>query len=254
MLLNKIISTLGIALSIPYAVVGMFQNTICSVTEGYVIDNKQQSKVVLCAHYANKGLFAEDIYIDIQDSISGKTILTIKPSIDSGYKPSVQLIQTQSGGVSDILLTMDSGGSGGGGYTFLYSVFDGKVTTLFDGYKYAEDNKWMVQFTAGYIAKVNKGKECYNIDLSGKGEDWLTEVYDDQGNVISNVQPYVGDNLTVFAYYNGTKGVFQLQVWRPIIGLYNADRLGYVVEQLERVGNAMFSYYNSVSINQSQCL
>ncbi len=252
MIWNKIVSFASLLTALPYAVVGLLQNTVCSVTQGYVIDNKTQSTVVLNCHYANKGLFADNVYIEVVDDTTDKTIVTIKPEVDSGYLPNILLIPTQTGGVSDILLSMDSGGSGGGGYYYLYSVKKGKLKTLFDSQQYVDSHPYSATFENGYIAKVTDGKNTFTIDLSQKGEEWLSKVYDDNGNVKTTEQPYVSPASTVFAYYNSTRQLYQLQVWRPVVGLYNADRLGYLVEQLERQGDKMVTYFVSLAVSRMQ--
>lgn len=209
--------------------------TIIDMKVGKVLKDVAASKIVLIGTYQNKGIYAEKIRIEIRDIETQKTILTINPKTNEGYKPSIILANFKDendDATEQIFLGMDSGGSGGYGYFYVFDVESGKSEIVFDY------EKWNKSFTANYennykvkISEEGKPKnQSFTIDITNRSKDYLNEIYNSNGTLKST--PTKGDVSAInyiFPYYNSSQGKFQLQVFQRITGIYNADGLGNVV-------------------------
>ena len=223
--------------------------TVIDTKYGVIINDKTISRVDVVGTYReDNSQFAENIKILIKDVKTNKTVLTIKPKTNAGYGPSIIIENFTGGKLSQIFLGINSGGSGGYGYFYVFSVENKKTKTLFDY------ENWKYNYTANYIdgykVKVSSedGKQNYLIDLSLRDKEYLSQIYNSDGTLIKPVQGGVSAINTVFPYFNSTQNIFQLQVMQRITGLYNADGLGYVINQLEYKDGKFIPYFTMVGI------
>lgn len=203
--------------------------TILQEEEGYFLDYEHKSKVVLKAKYPDKSLYARDIQIDIYKE--DKIVLNIKPKTNNGYSPKLNIGKYDTTCLDRIFLGMDSGGSGGYGYFYLYETKDTKLKTLFDYEKFGRTHKYEGKYLNNYRVEVNNYKHSleFIIDIGGKDKEYLNGIYDKNGELLKSQNADIGGVNFVFPSYNTTLGYNQLNVYQRVTGLYNADSLGYIV-------------------------
>jgi hypothetical protein len=180
--------------------------------------------------------FLQNVTIHVQCGAT-KRVYTIPldPNANAGYNPTVFLGDFTKDGIKDILVTIDSGGSGALTYDYVFSFVHNQARKLFDFNAYNEQNRYTVQYMDGYKVKVTSlaTKTDYIVDISGRGADYLSQLYDANGKLLRPVQ---GDANGVSGFYPvdmDRDGRYEIQAYQRITGLYNADSFGYVVNSLQ---------------------
>ena len=171
---------------------------------GFVVSEREESDVVLSGRYPNKGLYAEDIRIEVREKKTGTVQRVIRPAEDGGYRPSLLLLPFTDSGLQQIYYSADSGGSGGYGYFYVYDAAPETPRALFDFEAFGEEHPYTAEYRDNY-------------------RDGL---YRADGTLKEPVRAEVGGVNAAFPYYNRTQGVWQLMIWMPVTGLYQADALG----------------------------
>lgn len=171
--------------------------------------------------------FVENITILIQDGATHKyTRIPLKES--SGYNPTVFLGDFTGDKVDDIFVSVDSGGSGGFSYDYVYSFLNNVPKLLFDSEAFSDKYKYEVNYKDYYkVEVISKDlKKKYIIDISGKGADYLNEIYNKNGTLKAPLQGEVIPMGNVYPVDFQRNRQYELNVIQRIIGKYNADTLG----------------------------
>lgn len=205
--------------------------------------------------YGNKpdgptGIFADQITLVIQDGRSLQNT-TVMLQNNAGYNARLFLGDFNKDNILDILVSIDSGGSGGYGFFYIYSFKNNLLRELFNVDKYNQLSKFNVDYQDLY--KVTVGSPSldvlFTIDISYKGYDYLSQYYDKNGKL---KQPLKGEVLALGALQpivtNEQGAGYDLLALQRIIGQYNADTLGYVEALLTWNGTAFIPARLSVSI------
>ena len=197
--------------------------------------------------YGNKRdeteIFADHITLVIQDGRSNHTS-TIHLQQNAGYNAKLFLGDFSKDNIFDILVSIESGGSGGYGIFYIYSFRNNIPRLLFDFEKYNNSYTFQVNYEDFY--KVNVGSPSldllFTLDISYKGYDYLSQLYDENGKL---KQPVKGEVLAAGALYpivtNQKSMSYDLLVFRRIIGISNSDTLGYVENLLTWNGTQFIS-------------
>nr|WP_035316077.1 hypothetical protein [Brevibacillus panacihumi] len=199
---------------------------------------------------AGTGNFADHITLVIQDGVSQRSTRVEFPN-DAGYNARLFLGDFSKDHVPDILVSIDSGGSGGYGFFYMYSFKNHVLREMFDVDKYNQAYQFQVNYEDYY--KVSVGSRRLNvfftIDISQKGRDYLSQYYYDNGKL---KQPATGEVLALGALYpivtNENRMGYDLLALQRIIGTINADTLGYVENLMTWNGDQFQSVRLSVSI------
>ena len=142
------------------------------------------------------------------------------------------------------MISIESGGSGGYGIFYIYSFRNNIPRLLFDFEKYNNSYTFEVNYEDFY--KVSVGSPpldlLFTLDISYKGYDYLSQLYDENGKL---KQPVKGEVLAASALNpivtNQKSMSYDLLVFRRIIGISNADTLGYVENLLTWNGTQFIS-------------
>jgi len=218
------------------------QQTVVSGAYGDVNGDGVADYVYLTAEKAAEpgSPFLQNVTIHVQDGATKRVYaIALDPNANAGYNPTVFLGDFTKGGVLDILVTIDSGGSGALTYDYVFSFVHNQARKLFDVNVYNERNRYTVQYMDGYKVKVTSlaTKTDFVVDISGRGTDYLSQLYDANGKLRKPVQ---GDANGVSGFYPvdmDRDGRYEIQAYQRITGLYNADSLGYVIDSLQWDGN-----------------
>lgn len=177
--------------------------------------------------------FIQNITLLVQDGITG-LFTGATPNENSGYNPTLFLGDFTGDNVDDILVSIATGGSGGTMYHYIYSFINNIAHLQFDSNVYNETYRYVVTYMDNYkvevISRINSMK--YIIDITYKGAEYLNEIYDTKGKLKSPISGFVNPLSGLYPVDFDYNRVYELSAYQKIAGRYNADSLGYVLNNL----------------------
>lgn len=178
--------------------------------------------------------FTQNITLVIQDGKTG-WFTSVPLSENTGYNPRLFLGDFTGDGIADILISIDSGGSGGIMYHYIYSFINNTPQLLFDFNSYNEEYKYEVTYKDNFKVEVlsRKNDRKYIIDISTRGDEYLQEIYDENGKLKSPISGFVNPLSGLYPVDFDSNNVYELLAYQKIAGRYNADSLGYVLNTLK---------------------
>lgn len=231
----------------------MMYPRIVDYARGDVNGDRIPDNVYLTGTKTPDSPFIQNITLIIQDGMSGR-VKRIPLSENAGYNPTLFLGDFTGDGVDDILVSINSGGSGGIMYHYIYSFADNVAKLLFDFNVYNEEYKYDVTYKDNYKVEVisRDNNEKYIIDISTRGEEYLNEIYDENGKLKQPISGFVNPLSGLYPVDFDSNGVYELLAYQKIAGRYNADSLGYVLNTLKWKNNRFVLDNQSVAIFGSQ--
>ncbi|MBM7867588.1 VCBS repeat-containing protein [Heliobacterium gestii] len=189
--------------------------------------------------------FVDQVTLVVQD---GRTLATYRiplPGAAAGYNPTLFLGDFTGDGVMDIQVSIDTGGSGGTTYEYVYSFLNNQARLLFDSEVFNEHFRYQVNFRDNYKVDVvsENLQKTYTIDISDKGAEYLAEIYNPDGTLKKPIEGFVVAISGLYPVDFDRNGVYELLAFQGIAGRYNADRLGYVLTALKWDGRR-FGVFN----------
>lgn len=193
--------------------------------------------------------FADNITLVVQDGKT-KSYVNIPFKSNAGYNPTIFLGDFTGDGVSDILTAIDSGGSGGLAYYYIYSFQYNQPKLIFDYDGFNSAFQYEVQYKNNYkVDVVNKTmQKHYVIDISDKDKEYLGRLYEPNGKL---KKPASGSVLPIGALYPvdfERDGMYELLAVQRVIGQYNADTLGFVQTDLKWDGTKFTTTNQNLAI------
>lgn len=225
------------------------QPSIVAFAQGDVTGDGVSDNVYLTGVRTPDSPFIERITLVVQDGSSGR--VTYTPLQDNaGYNPILFLGDFTGNRVNDILISINSGGSGGIMYQFVYSYLNNVGQIIFNYKLYNETYSYTVIFRNHYkvevISKLNKLK--YIIDISGRDKEYLREIYEANGKLKQPISGFVNPLSGLYPVDFDGNHVYELLAYQKIAGRYNADALGYVLNTLAWSGNEFALSNQNVAI------
>lgn len=208
-------------------------------------------EVLVVGDKVKNGEYVENIRIIVRDLCARESseTVTIVPETNYGYSPQVALVNFTEKDGNEIFYTANSGGSGAFTFSYVYSLQSGSAETIFD-YK-TPTNDYTAEYENYYTVAVKNAASgaVYNIDISGRGEEYLGGLYNENGTLKTPTSAEVSEVNTVLPFFRGENGTYGLLILRRITGLYSADSFGYV-QTFYGYGEGCFrGYYEGVLIN-----
>ncbi|MGE5629950.1 MAG: hypothetical protein ACM3TR_02500 [Caulobacteraceae bacterium] len=179
--------------------------------------------------YGMENAFADNIAITILDGSDNK-YSRISLNKDSGYNPSVFLGDFTGDNIDDILVNIDSGGSGGFLYSYIYSFLNNMPEKLFDfeefNGKYLND----VLYKDFYKVDVISGilGDSYTLCIENKGKEYLSGIYGESGLLKEPLKGEVAALSGLYPVDYERDGIYELNAVQRIIGRHSADTLGFL--------------------------
>jgi hypothetical protein len=207
--------------------------SVVSFAKSDVTGDKVPDNVYLTGTRTPDSPFIQNITLVVQDGRTG-AYKSVDLSENAGYNPTLFLGDFTGNGVDDILIRIDSGGSGAFTYDYVYSFLNNNPQLLFDFNAYNEQFQYDVNFQNNYkvkvVSKINN--LTYLIDISLRDPEYLSEIYDANGKLKSPIEGFVNPLSGLYPVDFDSNGVYELMAYQKIAGRYNADALGYFVNTL----------------------
>lgn len=208
--------------------------SIVSFIRGDVTGDRIPDNVYLTGIKTPDSLFTQNIILVIQDGRTGR-FTSVLLSENVGYNPKLFLGKFTGDGIDDIFISIDSGGSGAIMYHYIYSFINNTPQLLFDFNSYNEEYKYEVTYKDNYRVEVvsRKNDRKYIIDIYTRGDEYLHEIYDENGKLKSPISGFVNPLSGLYPVDFDSNNVYELLAYQKIAGRYNADSLGYVLNTLK---------------------
>ncbi|WHZ03141.1 VCBS repeat-containing protein [Neobacillus sp. YX16] len=214
------------------------QPSIVSFASGDVTGDKVPDYVYLTGIKTPASPFTQNITLHVQNGRTGmvKSVLLRE---NAGYNPAIFLGDFTGNGVSDILISIATGGSGGIMYHYIYSFLENTAQLIFDFNVYNGQYQYEVTYRDNFkvevVSKTNNKK--YIIDISTKGSEYLNEIYDENGKLKKPITGFVNPLSGLYPVDFDSNKVYELLAYQKIAGRYNADSLGYILNTLGWLDN-----------------
>lgn len=204
---------------------------ILAETFGDITGDGIYDKIVLIGNYIDedKSTAFENLQLLITDGNS-KKIYSVPISNIVGYTPTLYLFPFRDPKISDIFISIPSGGSGGFNYNYIFGYKDNKFVKLFDNKQFEKMFNYKVEYIDEYQVQIinEKLQKKFLIDITYKDQEYLDDIYHDDGNLKKAIFGNVLGLNQVFPIDVDNNGVFELLTMQRVVGLYNADLLGYL--------------------------
>ena len=220
---------------------------------GDVTGNGVPDKVYITGEKKEDSPYITNVTLHVKNGRTGKTI-SVKPSINEGYNPTIFLGDFTGNKVLDCLLQMDSGGSGATTYDYIYSFEGNRSRLIFDFEKYNNEFLYKIiymnYFGVEAISFENKNK--YIIDLAYRDEEYLRQIYNEDGTLKQPIEGFVNPLSALFPIDLERDRIYELMAFQKIAGLYNADALGYFQNILKWDGDKFILFEQYLGIFGSE--
>lgn len=194
--------------------------------------------------------FVENITLIIQDGSTGMTYYA-PFEFETGYEPTITLRDFTGNGVNDILIGINSGGSGAVMFYYIFQALNNVFRLIFDHNRFTESYKYKVIYKDNYKVEVINVKDDikYIIDITYKGEEYLNEIYDENGELKEPIEGFVDPLSGLYPIDFNSDDVYDLLGYQMISGRFHADSLGYILSSLQWNGRQFEMYNQYVAIN-----
>lgn len=212
--------------------------SIISYVRGDVNGDRIPDNVYLTGIKTPGSPFTQKITLIIQDRMTGM-VTSIPFRENAGYGPTLFLWDFTGDGIDDILISIASGGSGAIMYHYIYSFINNIPQLLFDFNVYNQQYQYDITYKDNYKVEVisKKNNKKYIIDISYKGDEYLNEIYDENGKLKNPINGFVNPLSGLYPVDFDSNKVYELLAFQKIAGRYNADSLGYVLNTLKWKNN-----------------
>jgi len=169
----------------------------------------------------------------------------------AGYNPTIWTGDLTGDRVDDILVTVQSGGSGAIVYAYVFSFISGKLGKIFDSIKFHEDRQYEVKYGnfAEVVVTSRNPNMRYILNIQYKGKEYLDEIYNRNGKLKEPIEGWVDPISGIYPIDLAGDGKYSLLTMEQIAGRYHADSLGFVENVLNWNGLAFESVRQQVAIN-----
>ncbi|CDF59279.1 Conserved protein [Thermobrachium celere] len=212
-------------------------------------DGVKDNVFLIADRLPGEGILYRNITLLIQD---GRTLKFTRVPLENnaGYNPTLFLGRFSEGKVNQILIVIDTGGSGGTIYSYVYSFLNNEVKKLFDSDKYIEEYKYGVTYRDNFKVDVLNKTLLYKfrLDIEYKGREYLSEIYDKNGKLKEPIEGFVRPLGGLYPIDFDRDGIYELYAVQGISGRYGADGLGYVETVLKWDGKRFKLVRQNVAI------
>ncbi|GIP21698.1 VCBS repeat-containing protein [Paenibacillus sp. J22TS3] len=159
----------------------------------------------------------------------------VQPENNAGYQPTLFLGDFTGDKVDDILIRIDTGGSGATTFDYLYTFAGGQMNLIFDSEKYNQMWNYTVDYLDNYLLRVSSpgADKTYTVNIASRGEEYLNQIYNPNGTLKKPVQGFTDPLSGLYPIDLDRDGTYELMALQGVSGLYHADRFGYMTNLLK---------------------
>lgn len=200
---------------------------------GDVTGDGKPDKVILTGITTADSPFVRNITLSVVEAGTSSVFHIPLPEPD-GYQPTLFLGDFTGAGYKDILVQIDSGGSGAITYDNIYHYVEGKFKHLFNAVHFSSQWNYKVQYLDQYKLQVISGANglSYTLDISGRGKSYLEQIYNPDGTLKKPVEGFVDPVSGLYPVDLDRNGQYSLLIFQQVSGLYHADSFGYILSVL----------------------
>lgn len=206
-------------------------------TSGDVTGDGIPDRVWLTGYQEADSSAWQSIQLRVQDGASYRETRLSLPE-DAGYHPRVTLCPLTRPGRLDILISLDSGGSGGIGYYTVYSWMNRGFRRIFETAAYNAAYQYDITYEPGRTVLISSraNGNRYRLSLVGRDPAVLQELYAPDGSLLMPGSGFADPLGLLLPVDPDGEGVFALLAGQGISGLFHADRLGEMFNLLRWQG------------------
>lgn len=147
-----------------------------------------------------------------------------------GYNPQLFLGDFTGKGISQLLITSSSGGSGDYADIHLYGFENDGLEELFSSAQFNNRFSYNTYYLPYYEAQITSyaADLVFNLKLTQLSPDHLSLIYNNAGQVTTKNEPLVSAINAAFPIKLPQNTYYDLLLWQRIIGPTNADTLGTI--------------------------
>lgn len=206
---------------------------VFAFARGDVTGDRILDQVYLTGTLTSESPYIQNITLLVQNGRTGEVKHVVLQE-NAGYNPTIFLGDFTGNGVDDIFISINSGGSGGMMYHYIYSFLNNQPQLLFDFNVYNEQYQYIVNYKNNYKVEVVSlaNQQKYIIDISTRDRDYLNEIYNLDGQLKRPITGFVNPLSGLYPVDFDYNKKYELLVYQKIAGRYNADSLGFVLNTL----------------------
>lgn len=225
------------------------QFSVVAFARGDVTGDRIPDNVYLIGFKESDVAIIRQLTLVIQNGATGAFFrIPLKENI--GYDPTLFLGDFTGDRILDILITIQTGGSGATTYDYVYSFVANTPRLLFDSDTYNQLYQYEVTYQDNYKVEVvsYQNQTKYLIDLSLRDPEYLNEIYDPNGKLKAPISGWVDPISGIYPIDFDGNHVYDLFIFQKISGRYHADSLGYIQNRLTWDGTQFKLDYQYLAI------
>lgn len=192
--------------------------------------------------------FIQNITVLMRNGRTGR-IVQVSPPENGGYDPTLFLCDFTGDGVLDVKLSIQSGGSGGFVFTYVYSFVRNQLRQLFSGEQYDASREFRANYADGFVIVVEDITLGHTFRVDVKNDPAAATLYNADGSLKepteANVGPFIAAIPVILDEESGTCSLMALtRVW----GTFAADTVGYLQDYLSWDGRSFTSVREELGI------
>ncbi|NLY54360.1 MAG: VCBS repeat-containing protein [Firmicutes bacterium] len=182
--------------------------------------------------------FIQDITLMVQNGRTGR-ITQVALSENAGYDPTLFLCDFTGDGVLDVKVSIQSGGSGGFVFTYIYSFANNQVRQVFSGERYEQGQEFEAFYTDGYVVVVHDLRQELTFTIDVSRDPAAADLYNPDGTLkeatAANVGPFI---MALPIILDESTERCDLMALTRVYGTFAADTLGFIQDYLTWDGSS----------------
>lgn len=213
--------------------INIINPSIINIKKGDVNGDLIIDTVFLIGRKEINSPLVKDITIIIQDGKT-KKFFNINLKNNMGYNPSISLVRFNNNNYDDILISINSGGSGSFEFYYVYNFFKNNPSLLFDSDEFNSRYQYNIIYNDNYKVVIQNQtlRNTFTIDISNRPKSYLDEIYNEDGTLKEPISGFITGLSALFPVDFDRDNIFNLIGIQRISGRYAADSLGYLETEL----------------------
>lgn len=173
-----------------------------------------------------------DITLMVKNGRTGR-ITQVALAENAGFEPTLLLCDFTGDGVLDVKVSIQSGGSGGFVFTYMYSFTNNQPRLLFSGERYSESRQFRAFYADGFVVVVEDLTRGLTFRIDVSQDPAAADLYNPDGTLKEPTEANVGPFIMALpVILDENSDVCSLIALTRVFGTFAADTLGYIQDYL----------------------